>query len=44
MNATDTLTTLREMRGLLHETEKHFLRERGWTCRVAESGLPVNGG
>jgi len=43
MNATDTFTTLREVRGILHETEKHFLNERGWTCRVAENGLPVWG-
>ena len=43
MNAIDTLQTLREIRGLLHETEKHFLRERGWTCRVADTGAVVWG-
>jgi hypothetical protein len=34
MNSTNTLDTLREIRGLLRETEKHFLTERGWKiCR-----------
>ena len=36
MNTTDTLETLREIRGLLDETEKHFLRECGWLCRVGD--------
>jgi hypothetical protein len=38
MNATNTVETLREIRGLLNETEKHFLNERGWLCRVDNAG------
>ncbi len=41
MNATCTLATLRELRGMLYVAERYFLDERGWTCRVNDEGRQV---
>jgi hypothetical protein len=41
MNATKTVETLREIRGLLNQTEKHFLNESGWLSRVNDAGEVV---